>query len=160
MVALAATVLTAGVAANLRSGSDLAWRGLLIFLGALGSLLALPWLQRTGDPLLPGPPGRRPARAEIPPSLVRTEDAVRAGCVSRADFERALRPLLYEIAEDRLLAAGVSPERDPGAAGERLGEPGRELLLAPRTAVYGTARRGPSRAVLEQLLDRLEALRR
>ncbi len=161
VVAVGATILSAALAANPAVPGDLVWRGLVIFLGALGAAVALLWLHLTGEG------GHRPSRrrtrrsaSPLPPTLVQVQDAVRAGSASRPDFERVLRPILFEIAEDRLLAVGISPLREVVGARQRLGPLAADLLLSPRVTVYGTGVRGPSRATLAEVMAALEGLRR
>ena len=160
VVAVAATGLAAALAIGPADLGDLAWRWLLLFLGGLGGALLVGWLAG----LAKSPAGARPRRRKtspgLPTNLLSVQDAVRSGASSRADFERVLRPLLAEIAEDRFLALGISPERQPEAARTRGGELVADLLLSPRRTVYGTRQPGPGRPVLERLMADLEGLRR
>ena len=160
VLAVAATGLAAALAIGPAQFGDLAWRWLLIFLGGLGAILLVGWLAGLARSPAPIRPRRRSAPAALPENLLTVQDAVRSGAASRADFERVLRPLLFEIAEDRLLALGISPERQPEAARARAGQLVADLLLSPRQQVYGTRRPGPGRTVLERLMADLEGMRR
>ncbi len=160
VLAVAATGLAAALAVGPAHFGDLAWRWLLIFLGGLGATILVSWLATLAKSPREMRPKRRRASAGLPENLVSVQDAVRSGASSRADFERVLRPLLSEIAEDRLLALGISPERQPEAAKVRGGQLVADLLLSPRQTVYGTRQPGPGRAALEKLMADLEGLRR
>ena len=160
VLAVAATGLAAALAIGPAHFGDLAWRWLLIFLGGLGATLLVGWLAGLARSPAQVRPRRSSSPAALPADLVTVQDAVRSGASSRADFERVLRPLLYEIAEDRLLAMGISPERQPEAARARGGQLVADLLLSPRQTVYGTRQPGPGRTVLERLMADLEGLRR
>ena len=160
VLAVAATGLAAALAIGPAQFGDLAWRWLLIFLGGLGAILLVGWLAGLARSPAPIRPRRRSAPAALPENLLTVQDAVRSGAASRADFERVLRPLLFEIAEDRLLALGISPERQPEVARARAGELVADLLLSPRQTVYGTRQPGPGRTSLERLMADLDGLRR
>jgi MFS family permease len=160
VLAVAATGLAAALAVGPAHLGDLAWRWLLIFLGGLGAALLVGWLAGLAKSPVEIRPKRRKAPAGLPENLVSVQDAVRSGASSRADFERVLRPLLSEIAEDRFLALGISPERQPEAARARGGQLVADLLLSPRQTVYGTRQPGPGRPALERLVADLEGLRR
>ena len=160
VLAVAATGLATALAIGPAHFGDLAWRWLLVFLGGLGTLLLVGWLAGLARSPARVRPRRRQAPAALPANLLSVQDAVRSGASSRADFERVLRPLLYEIAEDRFLALGISPERQPAAARARGGPLVADLLLSPRQTVYGTRQPGPGRAVLERLMADLEGMRR
>ena len=160
VLAVAATGLSAALAIGPAHFGDLAWRWLLIFLGGLGATILVSWLATLAKSPREMRPKRRRAYAGLPENLVSVQDAVRSGASSRADFERVLRPLLSEIAEDRLLALGISPERQPEAARVRGGQLVADLLLSPRQTVYGTRQPGPGRPVLERLMADLEEMRR
>ena len=160
VLAVAATGLAAALAVGPAHFGDLAWRWLLIFLGGLGATLLVGWLAQLARSPEEVRTRRRRARADLPGDLVSVQDAVRSGASSRADFERVLRPVLFEIAEDRFLALGINPERQPGAARDRGGQLVADLLLSPRQTVYGTRQLGPGRPVLERLMADLEEMRR
>ena len=160
VLAVAATGLAAALAIGPAHFGDLAWRWLLIFLGGLGAILLVGWLAGLARSPAPIRPRRSRAPGALPANLLTVQDAVRSGASSRADFERVLRPLLFEIAEDRLLALGISPERQPEAARARAGQLVADLLLSPRQQVYGTRQPCPGRTVLERLMADLEGMRR
>ena len=160
VLAVAATGLATALAIGPAHFGDLAWRWLLVFLGGLGTTLVVGWLAGLARSPAPVRPRRRRAPAGLPANLLTVQDAVRSGASSRADFERVLRPLLFEIAEDRFLALGISPGRQPEAARARGGPLVADLLLSPRQPVYGTREPGPGRTVLERLMADLEAMRR
>lgn len=160
VLAVAGTGLAAALAVGPAHLGDLAWRWLLLFLGLLGAALGVGWLRGLGRAPAPPPRPRRRQPPGLPADLLAVQDAVRSGTSSRADFERVLRPILAEIAEDRLLALGLSPQRQPDAARERAGPAVADLVLGPRRAVYGTREPGPGREALAQLVEALEGLRR
>lgn len=160
LVALAA-IAAAGLAVGARVGGDLAWRALLLFVGALGSALAVQALRT--------PPGRvaplaqrqdDAARAGLPASLIRIQDAVLSARASRPDFERGLRPMLVEVARDVLASRGVDLDSEPDRARAILGPETSELLLSPAVGPGWTRERGPRRDRLEKVMTGLEAMAR
>lgn len=160
LVALAA-IAAAGLALGARVGGDLAWRALLLFVGALAAALAVQALRLPRVRTAPPVPGQaHAAQAGLPASLIRIQDAVLAASASRPDFERGLRPMLVEVARDVLASRGVDLESDPDRTRAILGPEISELLLAPPVGPGWTRDRGPRRDRLEQVMARLEAMAR
>lgn len=105
------------------------------------------------------PEHRRPAGRSDPGPVTSLARAERAALSRRAgDVHARLRPLLVEIAAERLLARGVSLERTPAAARDVLGEPLWELVRPDRPPPEAPFGPELEPAGLAALLDRLEAL--
>lgn len=104
--------------------------------------------------------GRRPEAVEIrlPGDLERLQDTLRASRVSRTQLELAVKPLLREIAVDRLLLRGVSLSHDPEAAAALMGPQLSEALREPPSSADVTPRRAPQARELMALLDTLEGI--
>ncbi|MHB8331397.1 MAG: hypothetical protein ACYDEA_04305 [Candidatus Dormibacteria bacterium] len=134
------------------------WRGYLLFMCSLGAWLLVQALSHSGDPRpsRSRAPGRR--QPGIPAELTGVGDLLRAGAASRAEFDRGMRPLLREIATDRMLLLGVDPDRQPDQAAALLGPRLTELALTRGASLAEIRDRGPSPDEVAQLLDRLEAL--
>jgi len=97
---------------------------------------------------------------ELPKELATVADLLRAGSASRPDFDRSVRPLLREIAVDRLMVAGVDLRRDPERARELLGADEAELVLFEGPSHATVQERGPRPSEIAKLIDRLEAVGR
>lgn len=159
VLAVLAFGAAAGLALGARAGGDLAWRALLLFIGALGAALAIQALRFPRDrKVSPGP--KRRSRSSIPGSFIRVRDAVTSASASRPDFERGLRPMLLEVARDVLASRGVDLDADPVQARALLGPEASELLLGPSVGPGWTRERGPRRERLERVMDHLEAVAR
>lgn len=141
-------------------GQDV-WRGYLLLICLLGAFLLVQALRHSGDPIPERQRGRRRAQtASIPPELTQVMDVLRAGTASRPEFDRGMRPLLREVATDRLLWLGVDPSRQPQLAAATLGPRLSELALSRGASSAGIRDRGPTPAEVAELLDQLEALSR
>ncbi len=137
------------------------WRGYLLFVCFLGAFLLVQALRYSGDPGPERSRGRRHSKlGAVPPELTQVVDALRAGTASRPEFDRGMRPLLREIATDRLLSLGVDPGRQPDRAAEVLGPRLDQMILSRGASLAGIRERGPSPAEVAQMLDQLEALAR
>ena len=89
--------------------------------------------------------------------LTRVENDVIHGTETYGDFRRRLRPLLWEIAADRLATReGIDPGRDPEGARAALGDEAWNVLRPDADPTE--AARGLPRARLRVVVDRLEAL--
>jgi hypothetical protein len=133
----------------------------LIALGVVGLVLSLAQLPRTRGG------GRSPfedALAESPPAaerirpLARMEHDVAQGLRNPVDFHRRLRPILREIAAQRLAGHGV--ELDGPAEGIRrlLGDEAWDLLRPDRPRPDEHDRRPLDAEGLDRLLTNLERL--
>ena len=120
-----------------------------------GLALALCWrLTRLVQP----PPDLVPPGPDRPPGddglllLTGLESRLSWGAVDADRFRERVRPLLVELADDRLRTRrGVDPDTDPEHAREILGEPLWQLRTAPPA-------RSPSRAELTALVTALERI--
>ena len=105
---------------------------------------------------------RRPEAVgtRLPGDLVGLQDTLRASRVSRTHLELAVKPLLREIAADRLLLVGVSLSRDPQTAaalmGPQLSQAIQEQPPSPDVAPH----RAPQARELMALIDVLEGIGR
>lgn len=141
-------------------GQDV-WRGYLLLVCFLGAFLLVQALRYSGDPRPERSRGRRHSKlGAVPPELTQVVDVLRAGTASRPEFDRGMRPLLREIATDRLLLLGVDASRQPERAAEVLGPRLNQLILSRGASLAGIRDRGPSPAEVAQVLDQLEALAR
>ncbi len=125
--------------------------------------LALYYLVRelVAPDLLPEPRGAvEPQPEAIPAELAQIQDRLRAGRASRAEFDRDLRPLLREVARDRLQAVGVDLDLDSEQARSRLGPQASMAVLDQGPSRWDAAGRGPRQRELEALLDTLEGIGR
>ena len=120
-----------------------------------GAAVALCW--RLTRLVLP-PPERVPPRPEITPAgdgllvLSGLESRLSWGATDADRFRDRVRPMLVELAEDRLrIRRGVDPDTDPDHAREILGEPLWTLRTTPPT-------RSPSREELTALVAALERI--
>jgi hypothetical protein len=105
-------------------------------------------------------PDRKPATAEADPgpttTLARSRQAVAVRLAG--DVHIVLRPVLTEIADQRLLRHGVDLERDPGTAQELLGEALWDVVRPLRPPPSEPLARAVELADLTALIDRLEAI--
>ncbi|MHB8324390.1 MAG: hypothetical protein ACYDHB_08225 [Candidatus Dormibacteria bacterium] len=159
-LAVLATLGAVFVAARTGVPSQDLWRGYLLLMCSLGAWLLVQALSHSGDPRpsRSRAPGRR--GSGIPAELTGVGDLLQAGAASRAEFDRGMRPLLREIAQDRLLLLGVDADRQPDQAATLLGPRLTELALTRGASLAEIRDRGPSPAEVAQFLDRLEALAR
>lgn len=89
--------------------------------------------------------------------LTRIENDAIHGTETEGDFRRRLRPLLRELAAERLAARrGIDLERDPGRAREALGDDAWDAVRPDIEA--GRFTRGLPIAQLRAVVDRLEAM--
>jgi hypothetical protein len=162
IAAVAATALVLIVTANAPGASQNLWRAYILFLCFLALICALRALRHVGEsgPATDARGRRGSGRPGLPEELVRVNDLLLAGIASRPDFEHGMRPLLREIAADRLLSKGIDLGRDPEAAEAELGPYTSALLLRSAQRRPGFQDRGPSSAELSALLDRMERIGR
>jgi hypothetical protein len=161
-VAAVAATLAVLIATTRSSGSSQnLWRAYVLFLCFLAVVCAVRALRSVGDP---GPRRGSQARATtgsgLPDELTRVNDLLLAGRASRPDFERGMRPLLLEIAADRLLAKGIDLRRDPERAEAELGPETSALLLHTGGVRASFQDRGPSGPEISLVLARLEQIGR
>lgn len=124
---------------------------------ALGAGIAWRAVARTARAAASEPQPRRVV-GELGPitGLARAERAAHAR--TAGDVQIELRPLLAEIADERLLARGVDQQRSPQEARDLLGESLWELVRPDRPPPEDAFARVLDRAGLAIHLDRLEAL--
>jgi hypothetical protein len=162
VAAIAATVVVLLVATRSSGYSLNLWRAYILFLCFLALICALRALRHVGESGQ-GRGARRlrgTGRPRLPEELTRVNDLLLAGIASRPDFEHGMRPLLREIAADRLLSKGIDLGRDPEAAETELGPDTSALLLRSAESRPSFQDRGPSSAELSALLDRMESIGR
>jgi hypothetical protein len=161
MAAAAATVGVLVAAARSSGPSQNLWRAYVLFLCFLAVICAVRVLRHAGDPgPVRGSQARATARSGLPDELTRVNDLLLAGLASRPDFERGMRPLLIEIAADRLLAKGIDLRRDPERAEAELGPETAALLLREGGVRASFQDRGPSRREISLVLTRMEQVGR
>lgn len=98
-------------------------------------------------------------RAESPPGLAEWERAIDFAAWNATDFQRRLRPLLRQLAHDRLLhRRGVDADRDPLTARDLLGEQTWALLGQEPDRVAGVEAKSLDTAMIREAVVRLEAL--
>lgn len=130
-----------------------AFGGLGLWAGTALVRVALPPSPSALQRALPGRPPPPPPLAE----LERVQRAVSFAASSGFDFHVRLRPLLREIAAQRLLARhGIEMDRDAGAARRVLGPAMWDALQGE--APINRLEPGPSVRELHHLVDTLEAL--
>jgi hypothetical protein len=126
---------------------------LIALVSAFGPLRPQPW-QRSAFERRPEQPERSPAVGE----LDRIDRLVVLGCSNAFDLHFRLRPLLRDLARERLHAShGVELDREPERARPLLGDDLWEVVRPEREV---GRRDGPGlpQASLAQLVGRLEAL--
>jgi hypothetical protein len=127
--------------------------GLAVLVAAFRPLRPQPWERSPFD--------RRPERPERPSAvgeLERIDRLVVLGCANAFDLHFRLRPLLRDLARERLHAGhGVELDRHPERARPLLGE---ELweVVRPEREIGRRSGPGLPPAALAQLVERLEAL--
>jgi hypothetical protein len=137
--------------------------GALVLLGALTAAELVRVIARvqggTRESAFERALGRRPAAAPRPDDLVRLEDQVAMAVSLASDLHARLRPLVAEVAAQRLRTRhGVDLERRPDAARALLGEEAWELVRPDAAAPADRFARGISSARLARCLDAVEAL--
>jgi hypothetical protein len=120
---------------------------------ALAAALCWRLARRTLPP--PDPPPATPETEPAPTGLLvltSLESRLSWGAADPDRFRERVRPLLVELATDRLRSRhGVDPRTDPEQARTVLGEPLWQLMTAPPT-------RSPSRAELDRLVTAIERI--
>lgn len=115
VLAVCAGVVLGAVALVVQSGRDRPFDGVLLVAGGLAVAFGWQMLLRAMPAAPPLAPAMAPAESEPPPTLRRAENAV-AFSVSRAvDAYMLLRPMLRDVAAERLSAYGVDLDTDARA---------------------------------------------
>jgi len=115
VLAVCAGVVLGAVALVVQSGRDRPFDAVLLLAGALAVAFGWQMLLRATPAAPPLAPRTAPANSESPPTLLRAENAV-AFSVSRAvDAYMLLRPMLREVAAERLSGYGVDLDTDARA---------------------------------------------
>ena len=132
-----------------------AFRAWLVAIGVLSVAAVLrgalaPYRRAAVEPIRPW--RARPPAPERPPGLEEVERAVDFAGWNAADLRNRLRPILREVATQRLRAVGVDLDRSPETARRRLGEEAWALV----SDELATPDAGD--AALTATLDRLEAI--
>jgi hypothetical protein len=104
-----------------------------------------------------GSPARRLARAPRPQRLGELERDVGFALGQAIDVER-LRPVLREVAAQRLAAHGIDLDLDPGPAAARLGTELWELVRQDHALPRDRHGPGIEPAALRAIVERLEGL--
>lgn len=145
--AVAAAVWAVGRGYDLRVRAD--------FCVAVGLAAALCW--RLARLAVPPPEPLPPATETEPPGdgllvLASMESRLSWGATDPDRFRDRVRPLLVELATDRLRSRrGVDPRTDPDHARTILGEPLWQLMTGPLT-------RSPSRTELSRMVEAIERI--
>ena len=158
LVLLGAGTLAA-VVALVRGGADPSQVGriYLLSVGCVVIYLLVQWIRRFSRPRPSEGKRSQPASAgRLPAELERLQDALRASRASRTQFDLQVRPLLRQVAADRLRRVGVALERDPDRAGAILGPRLTELVLEKAAGDSGKGRQAPSKREMAEILDELE----
>jgi len=117
--------------------------------------------------LRPLRPERRPAKVRTAPrrsspagpdELVRLERAVSLAASQASTLHLTIRPLLREIAAERLRKHGLELDRDLDASHDLLGDPAWDLVRADRHPPRQPFAAGVPLAELAAVVDRLERL--
>jgi hypothetical protein len=125
--------------------------------GAAATVVAGRAVLRTARAAAPAPPATAGTPEPGPPTtLARAERAARARLAS--DVHLRLRPLLAEIAAERLRAHGVDLEHDGAAARDLLGDALWDLVRPDRPPPEDGLARAVETEDVAALLDRLEAI--
>jgi len=161
LVALATTVLLVLVVA-VPSRRALFAGIYVLFVGAIGvGKLVGSFRTLAPEPWVRSPFEREPEKAEQPPPIAELEKIDRLvvlGAANEFDLHYRLRPLLRQVAGDRLYGLyGVELDRDPERARQLLGEGFWELVSAERKVGRRTGPGLPA-AELAAYVERLEAL--
>jgi hypothetical protein len=114
MIAAAGVALGA-VALVVHEGRDRPFDIVLSVTGALAVAFGWQMLQRTLPAAPPFAAAEPAAPGEPPPSLRRVENAVAFACSRAVDAHMLLRPMLRDVAAQRLSAHGVDLDRDARA---------------------------------------------
>jgi hypothetical protein len=161
---VAATLAGALAVLLLPDGEPRAWwfRGYVSAVAIVAARAVVAWRERTlaaPDPAALQPPRRRwlPRRTNERAATSPTERLLELASVSAGDAHRSLRPLLQEIAEERLLAHhGVSLADDAAAT---LVRPATwELLRPDRPPPHDLRNAGLAPQEIESILTELEQL--
>jgi hypothetical protein len=157
VLAVVAGVGLGGVALVVQRGRDRPFDAVLLVAGALAVAFGWQLLQRTlpaAEPLA----GREDVRAgEPPPSLHRVENAVAFACSRAVDAHMLLRPVLRDIAAQRLSAHGVDLDSDARAP-LMLGPLAWALLRPDAREPSDWSAPGLDPAALERVVEALERL--
>jgi hypothetical protein len=119
------------------------------------------WLAANAVRRSAAPPIGAPARAVAagpPDQLARLERAVYGGASNAGDLHLVLRPVLRDIAVERLRRRGVELDRQAEAARALLGDELWELVREDRAPPRDAFAPGLTRAGVEKLIERLERL--
>jgi hypothetical protein len=121
--------------------------------------IAAAWsLARLRTELPPEPASARPHAPRAKDPLARTERIISTSAWTAAEFHMRLRPVLRDIAQERLERRGVQLDGEPGRARDVLGDQAWQLLRADRPPPDPPLSPGPSLAEIEEVLERLEAV--
>jgi hypothetical protein len=132
-----------------------------IVVGAIGAAVCLAALARRlprAAPLFEPALRARAEREVVPPPLVRLERVVESSASSALDAHGRLRPVLVEIAQERLARRGLRLDRDEAEARRRLGPAAWELVRPGRPPPWDRDAPGVAPAELEQILASLEGV--
>ena len=113
------------------------------------------------DPALSRPRRARRRRSpeDVPKELVRIEAALSVSSSSTRQAYQRLRPLLRDIAEDRLdVRRGIALDDEPARAHAALGDEAWSLLRPDHPVPKDHSRSGPSSSDVEKIVSTLEAV--
>jgi hypothetical protein len=161
VLALLGAGTLAAVVVLVRGGVDPSQVGRVYVLsvGCVALCLLVQWIRRLSRE---GPwqwtRSQPAATSLLPAELKRLQDSLRASRASRTQFDVQTRPLLCQVAADRLRLVGIAMEHDPDRAAATLGPRLSEMVLESPADASPTSRRAPSKRELAEILDELEGL--
>ena len=136
-------------------GVPVALVGLLALSALVGARIVRAAKPPPTDPPLPrAQADPRPAGRPFA-DVSRMEDRLAWGGVDLEHFDRAVRPVLIRLADERLQRRGITRAAQPEQARQLLGEQLWTLVTGPSVAAKAP---GPTPAQLTPLVERLEAL--
>jgi len=157
VLVVAAGIAMGAVALVVQEGRDRPFDIVLLAAGALAVAFGWEALLRAVPPA-PALASRAGAPAlEPPPSLARMENAVFFACSRAVDAHMLLRPVLRDVAAQRLAARGVDIDRDARAA-ELLGPWAWALVRPDAAEPEDWHAPGLDLAALEKVVEALEKL--
>lgn len=157
VLAVAAGITMGVLALVVQQGRDRPFDFVLLTAGALAVAFGWQALLHAVPPAAPLAAATSAPALEPPPSLARMENAVFFACSRAVDAHMLLRPVLRDVAAQRLAARGIDIDRDARAA-ELLG-PWAWALLRPDVAEPADWHApGLDPAALEKVVEALEKL--
>jgi len=156
-LAVVAGIALGVIALLVQQGRDRPFDVVLLVVGALAVGFGWQTLRRTLPPAPPLAPARAVPPVEPPQSLHRAETAVSFACSRAVDAHMLLRPMLRDIAAQRLSAHGVDLDTDARAP-VMLGPWAWALVRPDLPEPSDWQAPGLDRAALDRIVEALERL--